>query len=200
MFFIFTKKYLLYEHTIYIFTISKLYLVKMFKYFKKMYSAKFSDDSVTSHPIFAGFKPSKISHLEHWFQEQSRPAGTDFTISNPDNALFAIVKSGVIQVHEKLCKGKMENIFSVGRGQSFGEHNLFDPDFSILACRVIEDAELLILRHKEFQEMTHKNLHTVNRFYMNLSNIISDRLVELDNEYITLYCNHIIGAEGNQQK
>ena len=172
----------------------------MFKYFKKGYPAKFSDDSITSHPIFAGLSPSKFSDLEPWFQEQSYPAGADFTISNPDNALFAIVKSGVIQVHEKLCKAKMENTFSVRRGQSFGEHNLVEPGFSILACRVIEPAELLMLRYKEFQEMTRKNSHTVNRFYLNLSNIISDRLVELDNEYITLYCNHIIEAEGKQQK
>ena len=172
----------------------------MLKYFKKSYPAKFSDDSITSHPIFAGFSPSKISDLEPWFQEKSYPAGADFTISDPDNALFAIVKSGVIQIHEKLSKGKVENTFEVRRGQSFGEHNLVDPGFSALACRVIEPAELLILRHKEFKERTRKNSHTVNRFYLNLSNIISDRLVELNNEYITLYWNHIIEAEGKQQK
>ena len=172
----------------------------MLKYLKKSYPAKFSDDCIKSHPIFAGFSPTKFSALEPWFEEKTHPAGADFTVSSPDNALFAIVKTGIIQIHEKLCKGKVENTFTVKRGQSFGERNLIDPEFSIITCRVTEPAELLVLRYKNFQGMKRKNSHTVNKFYLNLSNIISEQLVELNDEYISLYCNHIIKTEDNKQK
>lgn len=80
-------------------------------------------------------------------------------------------------------------------GQSFGEANLVDPEFSSLTCTVAAPSQILILTYDNFRKMTGRNVRTTNKYYLNLTNIISERLVELNREFISLYYSTLSQSE-----
>lgn len=159
----------------------------MLKPFQNKYPEKFSDDTVKNHSVFAGFTPSFFNDIEQFFQEKLLQSDEIIEISNPDDVFFAIVKSGEIHVAELLNQSKEKIEYDLTSGGSIGAPNIFDPNFSSISCRIIETAEILTLSFNDFLDLTNNQSVVTNKFYLNLCNIICDRLVNLNNEYITLY-------------
>ena len=163
--------------------------------FQKQCPEKFSDTIIREHPVFSEFSRSFFSVLDPYFEEISYDSGVVFTCSGPGDALFGIIKYGLVDVKETIRDGLGENFQTITAGQSFGEANLVDPDFSILSCTVKDQASILIVRCENFRNFTGKHTRAANRFCLNLSNIISERLVDLNKEYISLqYAATVPGA------
>jgi len=161
----------------------------MLKPFQNKYPEKFSDDIIKNHSVFAGFTPSFFIEIEQFFQETLLQSDEIIEISNPDDVFFAIVKSGEIHVAEVLNQSNEKIEYDLTNGGSIGAANIFDPNFSSISCRIIETAEILTLSSSDFLDLTNNQSIVTNKLYLNLSNIICDRLVNLNDEYITLYYN-----------
>ena len=161
--------------------------IAMLKPFQNKYPEKFSDDTVKLHSVFAGFNPSFFGEIEQFFCEKRFQRDEEFEISKPEDIFFAIVKNGEIHVSETLSKNKEKIDYNLKKGGSFGAPNIFDPNFSSFSCRIIETTEILTLSFNDFLDLSNKQSVVTNKLSLNLSNIICDRLVNLNNEYIKLY-------------
>ncbi len=145
--------------------------------------------------FFAEFRSSFFTYIEPYFEEHSFDTGTVFTCSGPVDTRFSIIKKGSVEVKETLRDSLGKQIVLLESGQSFGEANLVDPEFSSLTCTVAAPSQILILTYDNFRKMTGRNVRTTNKYYLNLTNIISERLVELNREFISLYYSTLSQSE-----
>lgn len=166
--------------------------------FKKNYPEKFSDPVIKSHPVFAGFKQSDYCILDPYFIVKVYNTGDTFQISDPESAFFAVVKTGKLQIKESICHNDQTNEITSGPGDSFGDANVIVPEYSKLECTVTERAELIQLSYSEFNTLLNKNLEIANRLFLNFSNIICERLIHLNKEFISLYFNKLIKSESEK--
>ncbi len=137
--------------------------------------------------FFAEFRSSFFTSIEPYFEEHYFDTSTVFTCSGPVDTRFGIIKKGSVEVKETLRDSLAEQIVLLKSGQSFGEANLVDPEFSSLTCTIAEPSQILILTYDNFRKMTGRNVRAANKYYLNLTNIISERLVDLNKEFISLY-------------
>jgi len=161
---------------------------------RKKYPAIFSHEAVHAHPVFAGIKPSSMDEIAPFFGERAYEADESFMCGD----LFFIVKSGTVRVHEKPDSDLKAEVYELKAGQSAGEHNLVRPEFSVLDCRVLESAGLLVLDSGAFGRLTQKCTRTTNRLYLNLSALICERLERLDREYVRRYFQKLSEEEASR--
>ncbi len=155
--------------------------------FRKKYPAIFSDPVIYQHPIFAGFNPDTLSEISHFFSEESVTDGAVFKVGGKAKVKLILIKSGKLEIREKINNSTVVKNSIFNTGDSLCEINLLQPDFSNIECRVLEQAELVLLKIEDFKLMSETGSRSTNRFYLNLCNLLGTKLDEINSEFIKLY-------------
>lgn len=153
---------------------------------KKKYPEIFADSAVNGHSIFSGLKPDAFFEIEHFFEDILIRKGSTLLIDS-DNPVFVIVVNGSLTCTEHLHKAGTSETSDLSIGSSAGSVSILKPDFSKIELKANEPVKLLALSKKSFQDMSEQVSRSCNLVYLNLCNILSERIEALTGRYTTLF-------------
>lgn len=155
-------------------------------FLNKKYPEIFADPAVNRHSIFSGLKPDDFTEIEQFFEDIVLQKGSVMIIDN-DNPVFVIVKSGSVSCTEHIHHADTTETYELYKGGSTGSVNILKPEFADIEIRADEPVKLLALKRTALLDLSDKVSRTCNHVFLNLCNILSERIELLTARYTSIY-------------
>lgn len=109
------------------------------------------------HPIFQEVTDAEYTFISPLMSQKTIYEGSAVYLENmPGEALY-IIKNGSIRISKMLGEGEEKILVVLGPGDFFGEMALLDGSARAATARVLEQAELVILRKTDFENLALSN-------------------------------------------
>ncbi len=124
-----------------------------------------------------------IQALAGYFQEKVMPEGVTVFIENmPGESLF-LIRQGAIKISRMLAEGDEKTLVILGAEEMFGEMAILEGAPRSATARVVEEAQLLILRKADYELLCDQNPSLALKLTRNLVRLFSKRVRENEDEY-----------------
>ncbi len=133
-------------------------------------------------PIFQDFSEQELYQLLKLAFEKKYPKDSTLFIEGMSGEVLYIIKSGKVDICKKATSGEVV-IASLGRGEFLGELSLLDDAKRSATARVSEDAELIVITKKVFQEMLKGDPVITVKLLLHFLKINAQRLRNTDKRF-----------------
>ncbi len=157
----------------------------------KKFASTVSLKFLQSHALFGGIEDEELIKFLAFMRQQEFLKGENIVIEgDPGDCLFLIVEGSVeiLKTVPDVGEGNMEQIATLGKGETFGEMSIIDLHTRSATVRTMEDSIVLVLSQKSLAHIwdSHPKIYTL--ILMNLAREISMRLRSIDTRFaITLF-------------
>lgn len=133
--------------------------------------------------LLQGVNDAEIARLAAICEERSMAAGTTVFIENmPGESLF-VIRAGSVRVSRMFAEGDEKNLVALGPGDIFGEMAIIDGMPRAATARVVEDAQLISLRKKDFEGLCQNDPALGLKLVVNIVRGFNQRTREASDEY-----------------
>ncbi len=136
-----------------------------------------------SHALFGGIEEEELIQFLTFMKQREYPKGDSIVIEgDPGDCLFLIMEGsvGILKTVPEAGDNSMEQIATLGMGETFGEMSIIDLHTRSATVRTLEDSIVLVLSQKSLSQIwkTEPKIYTL--ILMNLAREISMRLRSID--------------------
>lgn len=140
-------------------------------------------DYIGTGNLFHQLTDEELKHFRKQFKKVLAKAGEYVFRENDMGDTLYIVAKGVVLITRNIMADVEKNIFVANEGTVFGEFSFMDAGERSASARVDQDAELLSLERSDFENFTKKYPATGSKLYINLMNILVERLRRTNDLY-----------------
>lgn len=101
--------------------------------------------------IFSGFSDHEVGAVAALMVEKRLSEGAAVYLEHMPGESLYLIKSGTIRISKMLGEGEEKTLVVLGPGEFFGEMALLDGSARAATARVLEVADLQILRKADFE-------------------------------------------------
>jgi SulP family sulfate permease len=133
-------------------------------------------------PLFKGLDEGTLATILPLLEERSFPTGGRvFGRGDPGDELF-IVRRGSVRILLPLEGAQRHHLFTVGRGDFFGELAFFDRGVRSADVEAKEPTDLFVLSRSRFDALVHTEKEAGIRVLSRLARAVAERLRKADGE------------------
>lgn len=133
--------------------------------------------------IFSDLTADELERIKPLIFEKEFRKGTALFFEGMAGGIMYLVKSGQIEIYKR--QGSLEiPITTLGPGDFLGEMSLLDDEPRSAAARVSQDAVLLVVTKRHFQEILKASPEGANKIFIALLKIMSKRLRDTNQKLI----------------
>lgn len=133
--------------------------------------------------IFSDLTPEELDRIKPLIFEKEFKKATMLFFEGMAGGIMYLVKSGQIEIFKK--QGSQEiPITTLKPGDFLGEMSLLDDEPRSAAARVSQDAVLLVITKRHFQEILKASPEGANKIFIALLKIMSKRLRDTNQKLI----------------
>ncbi|MCA2959890.1 MAG: cyclic nucleotide-binding domain-containing protein [Silvanigrellales bacterium] len=136
-------------------------------------------------PIFKGFSPDERARIYGLGEIRVFKPQSNVIIEGENTSGFYIILEGIVAVYKAGRAGLSDHrLASLGQGKAFGEMSLIDR--KPRSATVVAEAKSILfhLDGDTWGKVLEDDAHAAARFYQNFAYMLSNRLRELDEEFI----------------
>ena len=126
--------------------------------------------------IFVGLTAQEMKLLESVFALKEMSEGKTVFIENMQGESLYLIKQGTIRISKMMAEGDEETLVVLGPADVFGEMAIFDGAHRSATARVAEDAVLLSLSRKSFDELSAREPALCLKLALNIIRLFSERI------------------------
>jgi CRP-like cAMP-binding protein len=140
-------------------------------------------NEVRGSALLQGMDDADLARLAAVCEERHMGEGTTVFIENmPGESLF-LVRKGTIRISKMLAEGDEQQLVVIGPADLLGEMAVIDGLPRAATARVIENAELISLKKKDFEALGQNYPALALKLVMNIVRVFSRRVRENNDEY-----------------
>lgn len=154
------------------------------------------EEILKSSPLFTGLTKDELSALLPLFKERTLPEGSTLFIENRPGESMYIILSGEIRFSKLISEGDERTLLTLGEGESFGEMALLDGGARSVTATIQQDAKLLSLGRKDFQNLLNNNSSLGYKFMINVIQNVCKTFRTTEDKYVRLVLSQGTGTSG----
>ncbi len=144
------------------------------------------EEALKTSPLFNGLTADELSALMPLFKEKTLAEGSTLFLENRPGESMYIILSGVIKFSKLFSEGDERTLLTLGEGDSFGEMALLDGGVRSVTATIQQQATLLSLGRKDFQNFLKGNVTVGSKFMVNVIQSICKALRNTEEKYMKL--------------
>ena len=139
--------------------------------------------TIKNSSMLQGFSDEDLGKLAVYCEIREMGEGTTVFIENmPGESLF-LVKQGTIRISKMFAEGDEKTLVVLGPEDIFGEMAVIDGLPRSATARVAENAELVSIKKKDLERLSHDDAALALKLITNIVRIFSKRVREANEEY-----------------
>lgn len=140
-------------------------------------------EAVRASIMLQGLDDDDLTRLAAVCEERHMAEGTTVFIENmPGESLF-LIRQGLIRISKMFAEGDEQHLVVLGPAQFFGEMAVIDGLPRAATARVVESAELISLRKKDFEALGQNYPALALKLVTNIVRVFSKQVRESHDEY-----------------
>jgi CRP-like cAMP-binding protein len=140
-------------------------------------------EPVRSSLMLLGLDDADLAHLAAICEERQMAEGTTVFIENmPGESLF-LIRKGMIRISRMFAEGDEQHLVVLGPAEFFGEMAVIDGLPRAATARVVESAELISLRKKDFEALGQNYPALALKLITNIVRVFSKQVRASHDEY-----------------
>jgi CRP-like cAMP-binding protein len=140
-------------------------------------------DAVRGSILLHGMDDADLARLAVVCEERHMAEGTTVFIENmPGESLF-LIRQGTIRISKMFAEGDEQQLVIIGPAELLGEMAVVDGLPRTATARVVENAELISLKKKDFEALCQDYPALALKLVMNTVRVFSRRVRDSNDEY-----------------
>jgi len=139
-----------------------------------------------SNQLFASLGPEELERISKLIFVRSYKSGRTLFFEDTPGEVMYLIQTGTVGIFKTGSDKKELQLATLGGGSFFGEMSLLDDRPRSATARVVEDAELVVITKKAFEQMLETDPGITSKILIALLKAVFQRLRTTDDKFKNL--------------
>jgi CRP/FNR family transcriptional regulator len=145
-----------------------------------------SIEVLKGNQLFGGLSPEELERMSKMIFSRGYKAGRVLFFENTPGEVMYLVQSGQVGIYKTGADRKELLLATIGPGSFFGEMSLLDDQPRSATAKIVEDAELVVITKKAFEQMLETDPGITSKLLIALLKAVFQRLRATDEKFKNL--------------
>lgn len=145
-----------------------------------------STEVLKGNQLFGGLNPDELERMSKLIFVRAYKAGRALFYEDTPGEVMYLVQSGQVGIYKTGTDRKELLLATVGPGSFFGEMSLLDDQPRSATAKIVEDAELVVITKKAFEQMLETDPGITSKILIALIKAVFQRLRATDEKFKNL--------------
>ena len=141
---------------------------------------------LSDNQLFGGLSPEELERISKMIFVRGYKSGRALFYEDTPGEVMYLVQSGSVGIYKTGADRRELLLATVGPGSFFGEMSLLDDQPRSATAKIVEDAELVVITKKAFEQMLETDPGITSKILIALLKAVFQRLRTTDEKFKNL--------------